>query len=115
MKSKQKSKENKSDLPYTEYLSIGSTSTSTSTAQPRKGEEKRVVVPGRLVECVVEDHPGVFVTVRRLPDGKQELRKVEIRLDYYPSFSFFRSCHHHLHHIIILLFFLTITIIVFLF
>ncbi|XP_078445739.1 protein Brevis radix-like 1 [Wolffia australiana] len=39
--------------------------------------------PGRLVEWVVEDQPGVFVTIRSLPDGQQELRRVEISREMY--------------------------------
>ncbi|CAA7401790.1 unnamed protein product [Spirodela intermedia] len=63
---------------YTEYLSAGSSSSSSSTSSGAAGvgPEMRVVVPGRLVESVVEDQPGVFLIVRCSPDGGKELRRV---------------------------------------
>ncbi|XP_039141313.1 protein Brevis radix-like 1 [Dioscorea cayenensis subsp. rotundata] len=32
----------------------------------------------KVMEWVVEDEPGVFVTIRSLPDGSKELRRVEL-------------------------------------
>nr|CAD1818504.1 unnamed protein product [Ananas comosus var. bracteatus] len=35
-------------------------------------------IQGKVVEWVVEDEPGVFITVRSLPDGSNELIRVEL-------------------------------------
>lgn len=47
------------------------------------GESSTTTVPrgiqGKVVEWVVEDEPGVFVTIHSLPDGSRELTRVELR------------------------------------
>lgn len=34
-------------------------------------------------EWVEEDEPGVYITIRALPGGVRELRRVRFRLDWY--------------------------------
>lgn len=49
------------------------TSSETSNSMIEKRTENR------LNEWVVEDEPGVFVTVRALSDGSKEILRVELR------------------------------------
>ncbi|MQL79453.1 hypothetical protein Taro_011897 [Colocasia esculenta] len=56
-------------------------SSSTSHAHHKTsagGHEERVAITGKLVEWVVEDQPGVFITIRSLSDGTKQIRRVEL-------------------------------------
>lgn len=59
-----------------------------ASGAPWKGEEAPLAheVSGDLqgtAEWVAQDQPGVYITIRRLPDGTRELRRVRFRYHHH--------------------------------
>lgn len=72
----------------TETSSVdGSVRTSSSREADHSGELSVSNASDMESEWVEQDEPGVYITLRALPDGTRELRRVRFRL-----VSFLRTC-----------------------
>ncbi|XP_073002502.1 protein Brevis radix-like 1 [Typha latifolia] len=52
---------------------------SSSSSKGGPTTSNREVIQGKVVEWVIEDEPGVFITIRSTPNGSKELLRVELR------------------------------------
>ncbi|RWW90316.1 hypothetical protein BHE74_00000537, partial [Ensete ventricosum] len=59
--------------------SSGSSAASSSNAEEPATTEAAVEIQDKVLEWVVEDEPGVFVTLRSTPSGSREILRVEFR------------------------------------
>lgn len=57
------------------------TGSSKASPEPQAHSEMTAEVGSKVLEWIVEDEPGVFVTVRSMPDGSREILRVELRYD----------------------------------
>lgn len=64
----------------TEVSSMDASMSSSSRDADRSGELSISTVSDLESEWVEQDEPGVYITIRALPSGKRELRRVRFRL-----------------------------------
>lgn len=77
----------------TEASSVGgSARTSSSREVDHSGELSISNASDMETEWVEQDEPGVYITIRALPGGTRELRRVRFRLAGYITFSRYLSC-----------------------
>ncbi|XP_074580825.1 protein Brevis radix-like 1 [Curcuma longa] len=78
---KEEDEEEEQEEERNEAASRSSKSTSGSSKaspEPQAYSEMTMEVGSKVLEWIVEDEPGVFVTVRSMPDGSREILRVEL-------------------------------------